>query len=660
MNRRRNFYIGFALVVVTLAVFWPAVHHDFLNFDDDLYVTDKPMVQQGLTFEGVLWAFSNFEASNWHPVTWLSHMLDCTLFQLFPGGHHLINVALHALNALLLFLLLQRMTGAAWRSALVAALFAWHPLHVESVAWVAERKDMLSTLFMILTIRAYVRYAEQPGVLRYAGMLAWFALGLMSKAMLVTLPLVLLLLDYWPLGRMHWSSRQDTESDAAWPLRLAPKLSTLFLEKIPLFGMAAAAGVVTLLAQKEGGALQSLTALPLSTRVANATTAYAAYLGKTFWPADLAIPYPLRGHWEIAGVIASALILGAITVLVLLGHRRAQYLPVGWFWYLGTLVPVIGLVQVGGQAMADRYTYVPLIGLFMALVWAAAAWSAHWRVSQVAVATTSVAVVLACLVSTSGQLQYWQNSVVLFQNAIRVTGDNLGAHNNLGVALSDLGRSEEAMAHYFEALRIKPNYVKAHYNLSLEYVSRGQISQAITQLYETLWLSPTEPSVHNNLGVMLAQQERYPEAVSHLTAAVKLQPDYPKAHLNLAGALANQGRYPEALTHFRVATELKPDWPEALAGWAQALATCPDPTLRDGARAVPLAERACELTQRSQPPYLNTLAEAYAETGRFEEAVETAEEALRLASPNGQEQLAAQIQDRLRAYKTGRTGREPL
>ncbi len=637
MNRRRELYLCLALALGTLAVFWPAVYHDFINYDDDLYVTEKPLVQRGLTLEGILWAFTNFEACNWHPVTWLSHMLDCTLFQVFPGGHHLTNLVLHALNVVLLFLLLQRMTGAAWRSAIVAALFAWHPLHVESVAWIAERKDLLSTLFMILTLWAYVRYVEKPGVLRYVWILIWYALGLMSKAMLVTLPLLLVLLDYWPLGRLRWPSSQKAELDPAWSLRLAPGLDTLVLEKIPLFVMAVAVGLVTLRAQEQGGAIQSLDALSPGSRLANALTAYAAYLGKTFWPTHLAIPYPLHQHLAFGTVFLSTVILGGITAVVLRGLHRTPYLAVGWFWYLVTLVPVIGLIQVGGQAMADRYTYIPLIGVFLALVWAADAWSARWKVSLATEGAAALAVLFTCAVCSRGQLLYWRDSVALFQNTVRVTRNNLGAHNNLGAALSGQGRSNEAIAHFLAALRIQPTFVKARYNLSLEYLNQGQVTQAMTQLRETLYLKPGDAPAHNNLGVLLARQGRYDEAISHYVTAVKLQPAYAKAHMNLADALAKQGRIGDALRHFRVVSIFAPDSPEALAAYAHALATAPDKQLRNGPRAVELAERACELSQYSCLEYLNTLTAAYAEAGRQADAVATAQKALRLAETMSQE-----------------------
>jgi tetratricopeptide (TPR) repeat protein len=654
MNRRRDVYICLTLAVATLVVFWPAVHHDFINFDDGLYVTDQPLVKRGLTFEGVLWAFSNFDASNWHPVTWMSHMLDCTVFRMFPGGHHLTNVVLHALNAVLLFLLLQRMTGTAWRSAIVAGLFAWHPLHVESVAWVSERKDMLSTLFMILTLWAYVRYAEKPGWIRYGLILVWFALGLMSKAMLVTLPLALLLLDYWPLERLQWRTSKSAEPDTPWQAQPGPRLGPLLAEKLPLFAMATAVGVVTILAQKQSGALQTLQAVPLWSRVANAITVYVAYLGKAFWPVDLAIPYPLPTHLALGEVLLPAGILTAISLAAFLSLRQAQYLAVGWCWYMVTLLPVIGLIQVGAQAMADRYTYLPFIGLSMALVWIAATWSARWRIGQVTVGVTTCAVLLACLGSTREQLLYWRNSVTLFQNTIRVTRNNPGAHNNLGIALSDQGRSAEAIAQYCEALRLKTNFLKARYNLSLEYIHQGQATQAIAQLHETLWLNPSEPPAHNNLGLLLAQQERYSEAISHFTAAVKLRPDYAKAHLNLAEALTKQGRIPEALRHYRVATYLWPDWPEALIAFARILATSPERQFRDGRLAVPLAERACALTDYSRPEFLTTLAAAYAESRRYAEAAATAEEALQLARKSGQASLATQIQNCLKRYKAGK------
>ena len=630
---RATFLICVALAAVSLAIYAPVLFHDFIEFDDGLYITNKPIVQQGLTFEGVLWAFSNFEAKNWHPVTWLSHMLDCTLFQMFPGGHHLTNVALHALNALLLFLLLQRMTGAVWRSALVAALFAWHPLHVESVAWVAERKDVLSTLFMILTIGAYVRYTEKPGWLRYFWILVLYALGLMSKPMLVTLPILLLLLDFWPLDRMREPPQTAPRLLAPFisilearvfplvrilhqPRAIAPDVlgsgagtsggtpSTgpeccrleaalrrrfgekygLVLEKLPLFAMSALSCAVTLWAQSSGGALRSVDAVPVPSRLANAGVAYGTYLWKMFVPGELAVFYPLPSDIHWGWLIISIVALALVTWAVVRAGKKHPYGVVGWLWYLVALLPVIGLVQVGGAAYADRYTYVPLIGVFILAVWSAAEWLRAAGASRLSRMLAAAVVLLVCAWGTAGQLQYWNNGVRLFERTLAVTQNNYVAHNNLGVALCRRGFKSEGMLHYATALRINPRFTTARDNLADAYYNRGvdlanadQIPQALAQFAEVLKLRPDDSDAHNNLGALLARQERYAEAIEHFVSAVKERPDSAKARFNLAQAHERQGNLAAAITEYRIVLQLRPEWSEAQAALSRALARSANP-----------------------------------------------------------------------------------
>jgi Flp pilus assembly protein TadD len=657
-DRRAVFFIGLALALVTGALYWPAVQFDFVNYDDGAYVTDNPRVVAGLSFEGAWWAFGHAHASNWHPLTWLSHMLDCSVFGLFAGGHHLTNLLLHALNSVLLFLLWRRLTGALWRCAFVAALFAWHPLHVESVAWVSERKDVLSTLFLILTVWAYARYVAQPRPRRYAGVLGCFALALMSKPMTVTLPCLLLLLDYWPLRRLSFAPREAGGADADTPDPFRTSLLGAIVEKAPLFAMSALACALTVWAQDESGSIMSFEIVPLSQRLPNAVVAYSAYLWKMIWPSDLAVFYPLPARWSWGWVIGSAALLAAISALALRARQRSPWLAVGWLWYLGTLVPVIGLVQVGVQAMADRYTYVPLIGLFIAVAWGAGEGRARWRLSPATVAIVAGIVVLSCLPATTLQLRYWRTSVALFERTLAVTRHNLTAHNNLGIALAAAGRGEEAIAQYCEILRLNTNDVRAHYNLSLELINQGRLTQAVAQLREVIRLQPDSAPAHNNLGVLLGQQDRFPEAIRHLITAVKLRPDYPKGHLNLARALAHEGQVPAALRHYRVATELDPQSPEAFEELARILATHEEARFRDGPAAVRLAERACALTERTDPSCLNTLAAAYAETGRFAEAVDAGEKARELAIAGKQGKLAALIEERLKLYRAGQPFRE--
>ena len=488
-----KYLICFMLAIVTLAVYWQVGNSAFVNYDDPTYVTDNQDVRAGLTAESVTWAFSTTHGGNWHPLTWLSHMLDCQIYGLNPRGHHYTNLLFHILNTILLLLVLQKMTGALWKSALVAALFALHPLHVESVAWVAERKDVLSTFFWMLTVGVYVLYVENPGVKKYLLTILLFALGLMAKPMLVTLPFVLLLLDYWPLGRFQIKklgtaqssdgtspkdtrnekrkspkgpakdavrSKKNTESGYRWSLALP-----LIWEKIPLFVIAVASSIVTFFAQQSGGAVRSLEALPFTVRISNALVAYISYIGKTIWPFHLAVFYPHPGMlagWKIAG---ACLLLLSISFMAIRALRLYPYFTVGWLWYLGTLVPVIGLVQIGSQAMADRYTYVPLIGIFIIIAWGIFDLAAGWRYRKEGVAVVSASLLLILMVMTWFQLQHWSNSITLFKHAINVTENNLTAHYNLGLALVKNARMDEAIDHFTRALQINPDNANSHKNL---------------------------------------------------------------------------------------------------------------------------------------------------------------------------------------------------
>ena len=647
--------VSLALAVVTLAVYAPVVRYEFIEFDDDLYVTGNLQVQNGLSFAGALWAFRTFHACNWHPLTWLSHMLDCSVFGLSAGGHHLVNLLFHTANTVLLFLLLRRLTGALWRPALVAALFAWHPLHVESVAWVAERKDVLSTLFLILTIWAYARYTARPNPGRYALVLLAFALGLMAKPMLVTLPGLLLLLDCWPLGRMRLGGLKPEPLAAPDPGHHPLGLPRLLLEKVPLLALSIVSCVVTVWAQREGNAFTSLETAPISARLANAVTAYTGYVVKTLWPANLAVYYPLPQEFSAGITIASGLVLAGISFVVWRQWEQRRYLAVGWLWYLVTLLPVAGLVQVGGQAMADRYTYVPLMGVFIMLVWIAAdACQTGWVSQPMKVAVTGAAL-LVCLVGTAVQLQYWRNGVRLFARSLEVTSSHFLVRHNLGVALSLRGHKTEAIAQFNESLRLNPRYAKAHYNLGMALADTGQVTPAAAHFAEVTRLTPTDAAAHNSLGALLAQQGRYAEATQRFLAALKLQPDNPRSHFNLAKALLQQGQTAAAIAHYRVAVELEPAWPAALNSLAQVLATHPDRRFRDGATAVRLAEKANQLTRDPQPVLLNTLAAAYAEAGQFAAAQRMAEQALRITQDTGQQALAAQIRRGLDCYRAGKT-----
>ena len=791
---RRDLAVVVFLVMATFAVYGQVARHDFVDFDDDQYVFENPTVRQGLTREGAGWAFKTFWASNWHPLTWLSHMLDCELFGLDAGYHHLVAVLLHALNSVLLYLVLGSMTGAVWRSAMVAALFALHPLHVESVAWVAERKDVLSTLFFMLTLWAYGRYVARPCRTRYGAVFGLLALGLMAKPMLVTVPFLLLLLDYWPLGRFQGVARgrAGQRDDGG----LGAKALYLVVEKAPLFLLVAASGWVTFVAQQRGGATHLTYSVPFGTRLANALVSYLAYLGKMLWPSGLAVFYPYRDQLLTVQWVGAAVAFVGISAWVVWASRRWGYLGVGWFWYVGTLVPVIGLVQVGVQSMADRYTYVPLIGVFVMVVWGAADLLEGRRHGRFGSALLAGAAIAGCMVCTWFQVGHWQNGVTLFEHALQVTRaselahNNLGvalkgqgkiqegiknyqlalrinprysiahynlgvaldeqgnadeavfsyreairlhpgyadAHTNLGLALDRQGKQDEAIAHYREAIRIRPDHVTAHYNLGIELAEQGRLDEAIARFLEATRLDPGNANVHNNLGVALARQGKPDNAIAHYREAVRLNPEYadphynlgvmmgaqgrrkestthyqealridpayPKAHAKLGNVLAQHGEFEraiahfreelylhagsveahrdlamalteagnheEAIEHYREAIRLSPDDPRSYNNLAWIMATHPDPRIRDGAEGVTLAERACELWGKEEPNLLDTLAAAYAEAGRFPEAIATLEQATSLAESMGRKELASELGKRLQGYEEGTPHREGL
>ena len=607
MSRPRSLGVaatGVALVVITFAAFSGVLSSSFLNYDDDTYVTANAHVLEGLSGGNFAWALTSTEAANWHPVTWLSHMLDVQLYGLDAAKHHRTNLLLHALNAVLLFLLLVRMTGALWRPAFVATLFAIHPLHVESVAWIAERKDVLSTLFWLLTIGAWLRYVESKTATRYALVLTLFALGLASKPMLVTLPFTLLLLDYWPLKRAV--------------------LPPLWKEKLPLFAMSAGSCLVTVIAQRRGGAFETLSGVLLPARVANAAVAYVSYLGKTFWPASLAIFYPYPGSVPVWPAVGSALLLVGVTVLALRLASRAPFLVFGWLWFLGTLVPVLGLVQVGAQATADRYTYVPLIGVFIAMAWGLAELANTGRSARYAAATLSVASLAALLPVTREQVRNFNDNVSVFEHALAVTSNNFVAHANLGLDSFARGRTDDAIAQYTEALRIKPDFVEAHNNLGLVFRAAGRNAEAVDQFQQALVFGPDSAGAHSNLGDALASTGQVDAAIEHFNRALQLRPDDAVAHLSLATALAHSGRFDAALPQFDEALRLKPDFPGTYYNLGVVLA--------ERGRTAEAIER-FEQALRLKPDYpeaLNNLGLALAAMNRIPESIERFQEAVRL------------------------------
>lgn len=818
---RRTLLLSVLLAAVTLAVFSPVLRHDFIRYDDRVYVTDNPRVLSGLTAGNVVWAFTSGYASNWHPVTWISHMLDVELFGLRPAGHHLTSLLLHAGNGVLLFLVLQLMTGARWPSWVAAALFALHPLRVESVAWVAERKDVLSAAFLLLTLWCYTRHAQSSGgrlFTRHYGLaLGLFALGLMSKPMLVTVPFLLLLLDYWPLGRV------SCEAEGRNWARLRP----LVIEKLPFLGLALGSSLVTLAVQQQAQALSM--ALPIGARLANAVVVYWKYLGKFVWPAELSVfyphpdtNYPHSEQWPTWAVGLAALLLGGVTVAVLARVRKAPWGTSGWLWYLGTLVPVIGLVQVGRQEMADRYTYIPLIGIAIALVWSAAA-ALRDRPALARLAGVGTAVWLAALgLASAVELRHWRDNLTLFQRALAVNPNNAVAHTMVGIELGERGDYENAIRHFESAIRAAPGDAEPHFGLGTTYQLSQQPDRALEHYRMAVKLNPAEPSYHNRLGEVLREAGTGEEALANFQRAVELNPEFWQArvnlglglaaggdlqraeaqfaaaarlapfstepllrlaenlmqqgrlreaegrfrqlirlrpenadhHINLGGLLWFMGRHREALDAYREAVQLKPDYAvarynlgitllalgqfgdaaaqfaeavrlqpgyaEALTGWGRALkglgqldealqrfqeslavrpdgftwqqvasvhraqnrpqaaiaalaealklrpewppaltdlawiyATHSDSAVRDPARALELAEQAVRVTGGTQPEPLAALDAAYAQNGRFPDAIATAERGLKLALEAGKRDLASAAETRLSRYRAG-------
>lgn len=527
--------IGLCLAAIVLALYGPVGGYDFIALDDNLYILDNVHLQRGLTWENLVWAMTTLDTANWHPLTWLSLMADCELFGLNAGGYHRTSLLLHLINTLLLFVVLRQMTGRDLRSGFVAALFAVHPLNIESVAWIAERKNLLSTLFWLLTLLAYVRYTQRPGRGRYGAVLAFFALGLMAKPMAVSLPIVLLLLDYWPLGRIAAGDGAEGSVPARTALR---QFAFLVREKIPLLVLALLSVGITVLAAQDGGAVKTLGAFPISGRIANALAAYGAYLVKMLWPADLAIFYPYPPAIPFWKVVAAALALGAATFLVLVTGRRFRYLAVGWLWYLVTLLPVIGIVQVGYQSMANRYAYVPMIGIFILIAWGVPDWT-RGRAGRL-VAAAGAAWVLALAVTTHLALPFWRDSDAAFGQALRVTRDNHIAQVGMGNVFLEQGDDAQAEAHYRESLRIKPDYALAHNNLGMALARQGKMHEAAAQYREALRDDPAFADPYNNLGVLLAREGRFKAARAYFLRAMELREGYPAAEGNLAALVRDE------------------------------------------------------------------------------------------------------------------------
>ena len=606
--------ICISLAVLTWVVFGQLLQYDFINYDDPRYVYENTNITKGLTIGGIAWAFTHIHSMNWHPLTTISHMLDCQLYGLKPGAHHFTNVLLHSIVAILLLLVLQRMTGgpsgtgSIWRSAFVAAVFAIHPLRVESVAWIAERKDVLSGVFFMLTLLTYFRYVRVRSIGHYLAVLFMFALGLMCKPMLVTLPFVLLVLDYWPLKRV----------------RSQRNLLALVVEKLPLVALSVVSSVVTFAAQR--GAVGWTEQLPVLARINNAVVTYAAYMWQMLWPVKLAVFYPHPESrlplWEI---ILCLLLLIGITAAAVVLRKSRPYFITGWLWYLGMLVPVIGLVQVGWQGRADRYTYLPQIGLYIAITWGIADVTAAWR-WQREILTAGTAIVVGLLSwRASVQASYWRDSETLFTHALAVTSNNDVAENNLGIVFLQKGNLDEAISLLQAAVDLRPENSPAHENLAKALLQKGQVTDALVHYRRLLELQPDNIEVHNIVGTVLIQQGQAREAVEEWQKVLAIQPDNGNAMSNLA--------------------------------WV--FATSPDDSLRDRAKAVQLAEQAMRISGGRIPIIFRTLAAAYAENGRFSEAIQTAQRGIELANSRGNSGLATELQSNIVLYQERQPLRDP-
>lgn len=603
--KNKTLIISALLIGITLTIYLPVTQNSFINFDDGMYVFANPMIKSPITLKNVYWAFTTFYAANWHPLTWLSHMLDYKVFGLNAGGHHLTSLLIHLTSTVLLFLVFDKMTRRRWPSAFIAAAFAVHPFHVESVAWVAERKDVLCAFFWILTMGAYARYVANPQRGQYGLVLLTFILGLMAKPMMVTLPFVLLLLDYWPLHRFILFDQGDNPNGPingfTYPQR---RFLALIVEKIPFFLLSAFFAIVTYYAQQSANAVNQL--IPLSARIFNALISYITYVGKMFWPLPLSVFYPYQVDRPIWQILSAGLMLGLISLQVLRKSKSYPYLLVGWFWFMGTLVPVIGLVQVGSQSMADRYTYLPSVGIFIIIAWSLADLSVKWPYRKIVLSLSAAVGLSFLMVLTWTQVGYWQNSLSLFQHAVKVTTGNFKANDLLGFTYMEQGKLDQAIFHFREAIRIKPDYGSAHNNLGLALERQGKVNQAITQYLEAIRFQPGCSEAHynlgiimfrqgkpeaaiayfnsalrinrqyaeayNNLGVVLYAQGKIAEAIELYSRALEIKPLYADAHYNLANALTGEGRFDEAIEHYTKALRIKPAYDRALnnLGLAQA------------------------------------------------------------------------------------------
>ena len=555
-SKRKALLIGSLLAVLVLALYWPVQSFDFVNLDDDVYVTHNRQVQGGLSPEGIVWSFSNVEAGFWQPLIWLSHMFDCQLYGLNAGGHHWTNVLIHLASTLLLFIVMSAMTRALYGSAFVAALFAIHPLHVESVAWVSERKDVLSGFFWILTMGAYVQYVRHPNFRRYLLVLGSFLLGLLSKPTLVTLPFALLLLDYWPLRRFE---KARTCFDRLWadaPAYARMPGMTLVFEKGPLIALSVIAGALAWIAEEHVGAVQNTISYPVDVRLANAVLSYVLYITKTIWPADLAAFYPHLGMPPLWQSLASAALLIAVTGIVLRFRRQAPFMLVGWFWYLGTLFPVIGLVQIGSHALADRYTYIPLVGLFIALVWGMKELAIKRPDSKINITVLSLVTITALLLAARAQVATWENSLTLFERALAVTERNPLAHNNIGAFYLERNECQKAVPYFLKAIEMRKDYAYPYGNLGVCAARRNDTEQALDFFRQAILLNPRFTKAMIDRGLYLTQLGRLEEATESFQEVLRINPDYESAHVNLSSIFNRKNRLAEAEWHLNEALRI--------------------------------------------------------------------------------------------------------
>ncbi|MCI5118068.1 MAG: tetratricopeptide repeat protein [Candidatus Electrothrix sp. LOE1_4_5] len=553
VERKRNVILGMLLICVTFSIYAKTWTHEFIGYDDDNYVTGNPYVTNGINRENLFWAIRSTHVSNWHPITWLSHMLDVEFYGMNAGGHHLTSLLFHIGNSLLLFILFSKMTGCIRRSFIVAFLFAIHPLHVESVAWVAERKDVLSTFFALLALWYYLRYVRCQKITSYLLMTVFFILALMSKPMVVTLPFVLLLLDYWPLKRIRFGQNNPVGNigtqRSAWQL---------VYEKIPLIVLTGISCVVTFIVQQKGGAVALPEVYPLGMRLANALTSYVKYLQKTVLPYDLAILYPYPKAITAGQIGGATILLAGITLFVLRYCKRFPWLFVGWFWYIGTLLPVIGIVQAGVQSMADRYTYISLTGIFIILSWGLTEFFRNRHYNRILLSAVTVGVFSALAIISWRQVSFWKNSISLFTHTLEVTKNNYVIHNNLGFELALLGQKKEALKQYKEAVRINPNFEQAHINYASLLFSLGKVAESFSYYQEVLKNNPTFARTHYSFAVQLLKTGKNESASHYFIEALRIKPDLSEAYNGLGAVMVSLGRTSEAIDLFKKAIQINP------------------------------------------------------------------------------------------------------